>query len=119
MSAEPLANLFGNIPTVADEQLADRLRMLAFRIMWEHPVSAAHLTVAAAGIAPAGWVDAQLADFFADDLIEFSNELASLNKAELCLNQDDGRLTTNGIRADRVGGELGNHLLKPAIKTHA
>jgi len=31
--AEPAQNLFGNIPTAADEHPADTLRMLAFRIV--------------------------------------------------------------------------------------
>lgn len=110
----PLRNLVDEIPTAADEQLADKLRMLAFRIMWEHPISASHLSIAAAGIAPAGAVDAWVSDFFADHLVDFSNQLSENNKEDLYRNQVDGRLTMNGLRIDGISGELGKHLLKSA-----
>lgn len=115
----PLRNLVDEIPTAADEQLADKLRMLALRIMWEHPIFAAHLSIAAAGIAPAGTIDAQVSDFFANHLVDFSNQLSENNAEDLRRNRDDGRLTTNGLRIDGVGGELGRHLLKSATRTHA
>jgi len=107
---ERLENLNNEIPTEADDVLADKLRMLAFRIAYEHPISAAHLAIAAAGISPASEIDIDIAGYFFHELCDFSNELNSIHHKDLRKNAVEGRLTIAGIRIQGIGGHLGTYL---------
>lgn len=107
---ERLENLNNQIPTESDDVLADKLRMLAFRIAYEHPISAAHLAIAAAGISPASTIDITIAHYFFHELCDFSNELNSVHQKELAKDGVEGRLTIAGIRVRGVGGHLGTYL---------
>lgn len=97
-----LRNYAGEIPTLEEEKVADELRAQAFRLANEHPIASAHLSLAAANIAPTSKFEAAVAFHVVYEVMEFTNALVSLHHQALRDRKPEGRFTIDGIRKEHL-----------------